>query len=68
MRLVETSSFMISHFGMNPVSGGSPPRESKVIIIIVVVVGEEVHAWFVSDRVLVVVIASKMNMAVVVAK
>lgn len=36
---------MIIHFGINPVSGGSPPKESRVSRIIGIVIGSLFHIW-----------------------
>lgn len=33
------SSCRMSHFGMNPVSGGSPPSDSNTIVAVAVVIG-----------------------------
>lgn len=33
------SSCKISHFGINPVSGGSPPRDSSVRAVVAVMIG-----------------------------
>lgn len=45
-------SWMIAHFGKNPVKGGSPPKDSMVVRISVVISGSLFHMW---DREVVVV-------------
>lgn len=52
MLLFFVSSWMISHLGMNPDSGGRPPRDSRVVRISVVIRGFLFHV-FESDRVVV---------------
>lgn len=37
------SSWIISHLGVNPESGGSPPKDSKVVISIMVIAGVLFH-------------------------
>lgn len=54
MLLFFISSVMITHLGINPVSGGSPPSDSNVVNIIKVIVGARFH---VSDNDSVVVLA-----------
>lgn len=60
------NSFRISHFGMKPVSGGSPPNAIRVIIVIVESVGEIVHNVPKSLVVLVVEEIRIINMEVVI--
>lgn len=43
VRLKNTILFRISHFGMKPVSGGSPPRDKMVSVRADVSWGEAVH-------------------------
>lgn len=43
MKLKEIILFKISHFGMNPVRGGRPPRERIVMLVAAVRCGEVVH-------------------------
>lgn len=38
-------SWMIAHFGRNPVRGGSPPRDSIVVKISIVISGSLFHEW-----------------------
>lgn len=57
------SSFRISSFGMNPVSGGSPPRDVSVSRVIVVIAGEADQVVPMSVMVFVVMVFSEMNMA-----
>lgn len=42
-QLFFSNSVIMAHFGKNPVSGGSPPRDSKINGIIVSVVGVLFH-------------------------
>lgn len=48
-----TSSWIISHFGINPVSGGRPPRDNNVRKIIMVIGVDLVHRLLI-DLILVV--------------
>lgn len=60
------SSWIIIHFGKNPVNGGSPPSDNSKIISIVVRKGVLFHSCE-RDRVVVVLFRFKiMNTAVVV--
>lgn len=43
VRLCVVSSCRISHFGINPVRGGSPPSDINTISTKAVVVGEIIH-------------------------
>lgn len=43
VRFCVVSSSIISHFGIKPVSGGSPPNESKISMVMVAIEGEVVH-------------------------
>lgn len=43
VQLFFSSSVMIIHFGKNPVSGGSPPRDRRITDIIVSIVGVLFH-------------------------
>lgn len=43
MLLFFTSSWIIIHFGRNPVSGGSPPRDNIIIRISTVMIGVLFH-------------------------
>lgn len=43
VRFCVVSSSIISHFGIKPVRGGSPPNESKISMVIAVIGGEVVH-------------------------
>lgn len=45
-------SWIIAHFGKNPVKGGSPPKDSMVVRTSVVISGNLFHIW---DREVVVV-------------
>lgn len=67
-RKLVVSSFRISHLGINPVSGGSPPNAMRVIIVIVESVGEIVHIVPKSLVVLVVDIIRIINIEVVISK
>lgn len=42
-QLFFSSSVIMAHFGRNPVSGGSPPRDNRINGIIVSVVGVLFH-------------------------
>lgn len=53
--LLDTSSLMIIHFGINPVSGGSPPRDIRTIKIVEVRIGDLFHVLD-SDKVVVVLL------------
>lgn len=55
MLLLDTSSLIIIHFGMNPVSGGNPPRDIRTIRIVEVRRGDLFHVLD-SDRVVVVLL------------
>lgn len=44
------SSWMISHLGRKPVSGGSPARESRANMRVVLSVGVFVHAVITIDK------------------
>lgn len=65
MLLFFTSSWMINHFGKNPVSGGSPPKDSIVIKIIMVVRGSLFHVYD-SEVVVVVELSIKREKVVIV--
>lgn len=52
------SSCIISHFGMKPVSGGRPPRDSKVRAVMTVMVG--IFVQFMAN-VLIFVACSSLN-------
>lgn len=62
------NSFRISHFGIKPVSGGSPPNAIRVISVIVESVGEIVHIIPKSLVVLVIEVVRIINMEVVINK
>lgn len=55
MLLLDTSSLIIIHFGMNPVSGGNPPRDIRIIRIVEVRRGDLFHVLD-SDKVVVVLL------------
>lgn len=38
-------SWIIAHFGKNPVKGGSPPRDNMVVKTSVVISGSLFHIW-----------------------
>lgn len=60
-----TILFRMSHFGMNPVSGGSPPIDRIVVISAVVISGDVVHMVPISFIVVDDVECSSMNTGVV---
>lgn len=64
MLLFFVISWMIAHFGRNPVRGGSPPRDSMVVRISVVINGSLFHMW--DSEVVVVAEFSISNIKVVV--
>lgn len=49
---------MISHFGINPVNGGRPPRDSIIIRISIVTIGSLFH---ICDKEVVVVVEFIIN-------
>ena len=53
-----TSSCKINHFGMNPVRGGRPPRDSNVRVMVVVMIGALVQLIV---SVLIFVVATSLN-------
>lgn len=55
MLLLDTSSLIIIHFGINPVNGGSPPRDIRIIRIVEVRRGDLFHVLD-SDKVVVVLL------------
>lgn len=62
------SSNRISHFGINPVVGGRPPKATKIIRIIAIIIGfftQEIDSWLMlwADR-----ISSARNIEVVKIK
>lgn len=52
---IEVILLRISHFGINPVSGGKPPRESIVSVTTIIRCGEVVQAVPISLIVVIVV-------------
>lgn len=62
------SSLIISHFGINPVSGGRPPSDIRIIIEVVSSVGLLVQVVPRSVMVFVAVKISVRNMAVVISR
>lgn len=66
MLLFFVSSWMIIHFGKNPVRGGSPPSDSKTVRIIIVIRGV-LFQVLARDRVVVVVVVMRsINMVRVI--
>lgn len=57
---------MISHFGINPVNGGSPPRDMRVIRIIMVISGVLFDVRDSEFMVVVRLVINSMNMVVVI--
>lgn len=68
VRLCEVSSCKISHFGINPVSGGSPPNDISRISVREAVVGEVVHVVVISLMVFDEVEISTMNVETVIRR
>lgn len=64
MLLFFVISWMIAHFGRNPVRGGSPPKDSMVVRISIVINGSLFHMW--DSEVVVVAEFSISNMKVVI--
>lgn len=59
-------SWIIIHLGMNPVRGGSPPRDSNVVRVRAVIRGILFHMWD-RDRVVVVAIVIRsINIVIVI--
>lgn len=57
------SSWTMSHFGMNPVSGGSPARDRSTSIRVVFSTGVFVHEVRTMDRLRALILLSAMNTA-----
>lgn len=60
------SSWMIIHFGIKPVRGGSPPRDSRIVRMIIVIRGVLFQVWARDRVVVVVVVMRSMNMVRVI--
>lgn len=58
MLLFFTISWMINHFGRNPVKGGRPPKDNIITKISSVIRGNLFHMW---DREVVVVVEFIIN-------
>lgn len=43
MLLLDTSSLIMIHFGVNPVSGGRPPSDNNTVRVISVMRGDLLH-------------------------
>lgn len=52
------NSWIIIHFGINPVRGGSPPSDSIIVRMMIVIRGILFHIW---DRERVVVVEVEMR-------
>lgn len=39
------SSLMISHLGIKPVRGGSPPSDRRTVSMEVIMIGDLLHVW-----------------------
>lgn len=57
------SSWMISHFGINPVSGGRPARDSSTSIRVAFSTGVFVHEVRIMDRLRALILFRAMNTA-----
>lgn len=60
------SSWMMSHLGRKPVSGGSPARESRVSIRVAFSMGVFVHEVIIVDSFRVLVVLSVRNTVMVI--
>lgn len=60
------SSWMISHFGRNPVNGGSPARESRVNMRVAFSIGVFVHEVIIVDSFRDLVVLRVRNTVVVI--
>lgn len=61
------SSWMISHLGRKPVSGGRPANESRVSIRVALSTGAFVHAVIIVDSFKALVVLKVRNTAVVIS-
>lgn len=57
------SSWIMSHFGMNPVSGGRPARESSISIRVAFSIGVFVHEVKIVDRLRALILLRAINTA-----
>lgn len=62
------SSWMISHFGRKPVSGGRPARESRVAIKVAFSMGVFVHDVIIVDSFRVLVVFRARNTVAVISE
>lgn len=57
------SSWIMSHFGMNPVSGGRPARERSISISVAFSTGVFVHEIRIMDRLRALILLRAINTA-----
>ena len=59
---------MISHFGMKPVSGGRPARDSSASIIVALSIGVFVHEMSIVESFRTLIWVNDKNMVVVISE